>query len=160
MADIVIRNSNSGDVERIVEIAIDQWTVIYGEYKSLIGQDLFDVAFKDALHAKAETIRASAFDHDRCLVAVCDGTVCGFCFFKVEENRVGILSNNAVDSDHRGRGIAKMLYDRAFDLMRSYGAEVVKVQTGLDDAHAAARRAYEKSGFTVGLPSVTYYKKL
>ena len=40
------------------------------------------------------------------------------------------------------------------------GALAVRVTTGADDAHAPARRAYEKAGFEKSLSSVTYYKKL
>ena len=35
-----------------------------------------------------------------------------------------------------------------------------KVATGLDDAHAPARRAYERAGFDIKVEDVTYYKKL
>ncbi|MBT4097360.1 MAG: GNAT family N-acetyltransferase, partial [Gemmatimonadetes bacterium] len=34
------------------------------------------------------------------------------------------------------------------------------VGTGLDDAHAPARRAYERAGFDIAQQDVTYYKKL
>jgi hypothetical protein len=37
---------------------------------------------------------------------------------------------------------------------------VVHVSTGLDDGHAPARAAYQKAGFVVGLPSITYYQAL
>jgi len=35
-----------------------------------------------------------------------------------------------------------------------------KVQTGLDEAHAPARRAYERAGFKTRLESVAYYMDL
>ena len=38
--------------------------------------------------------------------------------------------------------------------------KVVKVTTGLDWAHAAARRAYERAGFKKHLESTTYYMEL
>ena len=37
---------------------------------------------------------------------------------------------------------------------------LTKVLTGLDEAHAPARRSYEKAGFDRGLQSVKYYKKI
>jgi hypothetical protein len=43
--------------------------------------------------------------------------------------------------------------------MREGGMKVVEVGTGGDEGHAAARRTYEKAGFT-GLPLVRYYQKL
>ena len=36
----------------------------------------------------------------------------------------------------------------------------LSVHTGGDSAHASARRAYQKAGFTVQLPGVTYYREL
>ena len=35
-----------------------------------------------------------------------------------------------------------------------------KVHTGLDDAHARARRAYERAGFDISHQEVNYYLKL
>ena len=54
----------------------------------------------------------------------------------------------------------KALYEAVFDKLRAAGCTVVRVGTGLDEAHAPARRAYQKAGFTAKLESVTYYKKL
>jgi hypothetical protein len=44
--------------------------------------------------------------------------------------------------------------------MREAGMKAVKVNTGLDDAHAPALRAYEKADFERSLPSVMYYRAL
>ena len=57
-------------------------------------------------------------------------------------------------------GIAKKLYDAVFERLCDAGCEVVRVGTGLDDAHAPARRAYEKAGFEASLSSIVYYKKI
>ena len=38
--------------------------------------------------------------------------------------------------------------------MKSSGMQVATVATGGDPSHAPARRAYEKSGFNVQIPSV------
>ncbi len=34
------------------------------------------------------------------------------------------------------------------------------VMTGLDDAHAPARRAYEKAGFDKHIENIRYYREL
>jgi len=36
----------------------------------------------------------------------------------------------------------------------------VEVTTGGDPSHAPVRRAYERAGFSVQLPTITYYRKL
>jgi hypothetical protein len=38
--------------------------------------------------------------------------------------------------------------------------ELATVGTGGDRSHAPARRAYEKAGFIVGLPSIYLYQRL
>jgi hypothetical protein len=37
---------------------------------------------------------------------------------------------------------------------------VAKVTTGLDDAHAPARAAYARAGFSAAVASVTLYREL
>ena len=160
MASIIVRKSNLDDVDEIVDIAIAQWKAIYEEYHDLLGDEIYSSVFSYALLKKAEIVRKGALDSNHCVVAECDGVICGFCCFEITENGVGVISNNAVSSDFRGKGIAGKLYDRVLDDMRSAGCHTAKVQTGLDNAHAPARRAYEKAGFEVGLPSLVYYKKL
>ena len=44
--------------------------------------------------------------------------------------------------------------------MRAEGMKIITVNTGLDEGHAPARRAYERAGFTAPLESVTYSKLL
>ena len=155
----VIRPSCVSDTEKIREIVREQWGRIYSGYADIIGEELYSIAFRDALDKKTETIAEMALDSDHCFVALEDGQVCGFCCFD-ESGEVGILSNNAVADAYKGRGIASKLYSRAFEKMKERGCKAVRLQTGLDDAHISARRAYEKMGFEVGLPSITYYKKL
>lgn len=57
-------------------------------------------------------------------------------------------------------GVAKKMYDYVIEEMKTKGVKTVSVTTGLDDAHAPARRAYEKLGFEKVLNSVTYYKEI
>ena len=52
------------------------------------------------------------------------------------------------------------MYDFAVERMREAGMHVAVVSTGGDASHALARRAYEKAGFTVGIPSVWLSQKL
>jgi len=47
-----------------------------------------------------------------------------------------------------------------FERFRQEGMRYAKVTTGLDEAHARARRAYERAGFNVRQEDVTYYKEL
>ena len=62
--------------------------------------------------------------------------------------------------EYKKKGIGSMLYQKMMDSMKAEGFQYVSVSTGLDDAHAPARKAYERAGFQKNLPSVRYFQKL
>ena len=55
--------------------------------------------------------------------------------------------------------IGLSLISRAVEEISKLGIPLVEIGTGGDAGHAAARRLYEKAGFTA-LPLVRYYKAL
>ena len=52
------------------------------------------------------------------------------------------------------------MYRAVLAHFKERGMRFAKVQTGLDPAHAPARRAYELAGFDIRHEDVTYFKKL
>ena len=159
MEEVIIRKARLFDVNTACHIAKKCWAEIYSGYKSQLGDEIYDSVYPDdPLDVKAERIKSAILD-GRVFVAECDGQVAGFASFRTE-GKIGNLKENAVDPDFRGRGIASKLYDAVFERLREVGCEVVRVATGLDEAHAPARRAYQKEGFEVSLSSIVYYKKL
>jgi len=152
------------DVEEIVAIAMAAWEPIWVELARRIGEELFAVTRADVRADKARQIRAACEPADGAGVAVAeiDGRIVGFVtYYAGVKSGMGSLGNNAVHPDYQGRGIAGLLYACAFDRLRSAGMRFVHVQTGLDPAHAPARRAYQKAGFdVVGFESVNYYRRL
>lgn len=68
--------------------------------------------------------------------------------------------DNAVDQGYTGRGIRSSLHRYVLNYLRMHGCTCAVVRTGLDAAHAPARRAYEKNGFVRSLSSVKYFRKL
>ena len=160
MNDYIIRLAEERDVERLVSIARNEWSAVYEGYREQLGEELFAMAYPTPLDTKEAQIRRVALG-GYCYVAEIDGVVAGFITYLYDENlKIGTISNNAVSAEFRGRGIGPRMYEFIFDLLRSKGAIAVRVTTGLDDAHAPARRAYEKAGFSANLPSLTYYRKL
>ena len=159
MNEITVRAAVAADAEAAAEIARECWSDIYDGYLLQLGEELYSLIYDDPLSVKAERIRDAVLS-GRAFVAVCDGEICGFATYLVESERVGSLKDNAVSAKYKGRGIAKMLYEAVFEKFRSEGCAVCRVGTGLDEAHAPARRAYEKAGFEKSLQSVTYFKKL
>lgn len=159
MKNIVIKAATLADAPTVADIARECWKNIYGGYREQLGDDIYDTVYPhDPLAVKGDKV-SEAVNGGRAFVAVLDGEICGFATYAVEGN-VGVLKDNAVKASCKGLGIAGKLYDAVFEKLRESGCTVVRVGTGLDDAHGAARRAYEKAGFKSSLSSITYFKKL
>lgn len=165
--DIHIRGLQPGDVERLVEIALAAWEPIYMGFRETVGEAIFSGVYPDWRAEKGGQIRAACDPTGRGRMQVlvaCEaetGEIVGFVTYRMDgERQLGELGNNAVWPECRGRGIAPRLYEAAFDAMRAHGMRYVRVRTGLDAAHAPARRAYEKVGFRPGPPSIDYYREL
>ena len=88
-------------------------------------------------------------------VAEQGGVVVGFVSVQLNaQTFIGEIGLNAVHPDHAGAGIGSKMYDVVLNRMRQAGMRVATVSTGGDASHAPARRAYQKAGFTVGVPSI------
>ena len=75
------------------------------------------------------------------------------------ERSIGEIYMLAVDPDYQGGGIGTALTEFALDWIKDAGMAVAMVETGGDPGHAAARRTYEKVGYT-HVPIARYFKKL
>jgi GNAT superfamily N-acetyltransferase len=159
MDGILIRESTAQDAEAIGEIARAAWEPIFDGYKKQLGEEIFRFLYpEDPLKKKQEEVKKAACG-EYCYVAEYEGRVVGFATYLIECNgKLGVLANNAVSM--RGHGIAGLLHERIFEEMKKRGCTAVRVRTGLDEAHAPARRAYEKDGFTNTLSDITYFKML
>ena len=159
MSDIIIRIAEPADANAVSEIAKECWQGIYDGYRAQLGEEFYGIVYAtDPLLVKGDKVAGVVMD-GRAFVAEIDGQICGFATYAVE-GEVGSLKDNAVKKGFQGLGIAGRLYDAVFAKLRENGCKLVRVGTGLDDAHAPARRAYAKMGFETALSSVTYYKKL
>lgn len=76
------------------------------------------------------------------------------------QRKIGTIGNNGVDPRYQGRGIGTAMYQHVLDLFRQAGMRYADVETGLDDAAAPARHAYEKVGFRPLNTSVHYFQEL
>ena len=159
MSELIIREATLSDASCAQKIACECWQNIYDGYLAQLGEEIYNLVYvTDPIRVKGEKV-AEVVKAGRAFVAELDGVICGFATYAVEGN-VGALKDNAVKSGYQGLGIAGQLYEAVFEKLRELGCAVVRVGTGLDDAHAPARRAYEKAGFDASLSSITYYKKL
>lgn len=161
--DLAIRHLESDDTDRIEEIAVEAWESAYEQYLENLGEELFDARFEGDWRAyKASQVREQCQRKpEQVLVATVEESVVGFVTFTVdEETAIGTIGNNAVDPAFQGRGIATKLYETVLEEFRERGLQFAQVSTGLEEAYAPARRAYEKVGFDITRETVTYWREL
>ncbi len=145
-------------------MAAAAWAPIHAFYREALGEELFAAIHPSgAPEEKAAQVRNACQPESgmQVLIAEEDGKIAGFVTFSADQSsRIGEIGNNAVHPDCQGRGVAGRMYREVFRRLKEMGMRFVTVNTGGDPAHAPARRAYEKAGFTIQLPSVRYYRSL
>ena len=156
--EVIITKYQDKFEEEVSNIAIRAWTPIRAVAKVDLGEEIYQKVFDNWQETKKNSIICSMKKNDG-QVALINGKVVGFISYIVR-GAIGEILENAVDTDYKGRGIAQKLYQCVLDKMKEQGAEIATVLTGLDEGHAAARRAYEKIGFEKNLKHITYYKTL
>lgn len=160
---LLIRDVRQEDVDAVVAIAAAAWRSIFAWYRETLGEELSELVHPDPEADKERQVRRAcrAEGGARVCVAELDGQVVGFITIWFDRGSgIGEIGNNAVHPDYQRRGIGPRMYQHAFALMREEGMRYCKVGTGGDPSHAPARHAYQKAGFTIAVPSVTYYRKL
>lgn len=162
MPEYIFRPVRPEEIEQIAGIAVRAWAPIYAHYRQTLGDALFAKLFPHWQQNKGDQVRNVARARPDCVfVTECEGRVVGFTSFLInQESGVGDIGNNAVDPDFQGGGVGSYQHRQVLRLMRERGMRAARVSTGLDPAHAPARRSYEKAGFALSLPNVTYYKDL
>jgi putative acetyltransferase len=70
--------------------------------------------------------------------------------------RCGELKSMHTAEEARGRGVGKALVDVLTAHARALGLEKLELETGSGPEHAAARRLYERTGFSECLPFGSY----
>jgi len=163
--EIVIRDLAPADVEAVEAIALAAWAPFFDHLREAIGEAFFAADFPDWRAAKAEQVRRGCTPADGAMawVAQRGGRVIGFITAYVVNAATGMaeIGNNAVHPDHQGRGVGQAMCRHVLGHLKNLGLKYVRVGTGADPHHAAARRAYEKVGFAVRIPEgFTYYRAL
>ncbi len=160
---IEIRKVNDNDLQSVLEIAVKAFTPIHESFRKLLGANVFKMVYPDWIESQNNYIKELFSDRnkDHFFVVEKEGKIVAFISLLIEEGKdkaeIGI---NAVHPDHSRTGIGMHMYEYALNYMKGKGIKLVEVSTGGDDAHAAARNAYKKAGFTASLPLVKFYKEL
>ena len=157
MLDLEIRRIQEGDVGELQSIRQAAFAPVFDSFRSILGEEISAVAQARADEEQAELLASLCKPESpwEVYVAEVSDAVVGFVSVRLDiEARLGEIGLNAVHPSSAGKGIGTAMYRFAMKRMKEVGIEVATVSTGGDPSHAAARRAYEKAGFTVGIPSI------
>jgi ribosomal protein S18 acetylase RimI-like enzyme len=158
-----IRRYRTEDRDAVLEICIAAFTPIHEGFEAALGQDIFQLQYKDWKQNYATIIDGIDIDDDMTVVHVAEreGTIVGFIFTSMDAPKAtGEIGLNAVLPELQGQGIGRSLYEFALEDLKRRGAKAAYVGTGGDAAHAPARRAYEAAGFDRVIPSVHLFRTL
>jgi ribosomal protein S18 acetylase RimI-like enzyme len=162
----VLRHAGEGDLAAVDSLTVESYRPIFESYVSMLGEDCYEaVRLEPELtweERKIQQNRRLYEEHPNWLwVLDEDHDVFGFVsFWLLLEKSYGHIDNNGLRGDRVGQGWATFMYRHVLDYFRSQGLRFAHVDTGLDEAHIPARRAYESTGFDRQVPSVDYWQDL
>ena len=157
-----IRPLNDQDIPAVIDLSLRAWAPVFESLERVLGSEIFGRMHpdwrEDQRRAVEDVCRA---EKGRVWVAEVEGAAVGFVSVRVFDPSLsmGEISMLAVDPDHQGGGIGTALTEFAHDRLGEAGMKVAMVETGGDPGHAAARRTYEKAGYSL-LPIARYFKNL
>lgn len=155
-----IRPIDADDIEDIVELSLRAWAPVFDSFQQILGSTIYARLYPDWRTSQRAVVEAMCTDSEKMTtwVAEVDGIVAGFLVYELNRSdNIGEVQLLAVHPDYQNRGIGTALNTFALAKMQESGMQLVVVGTGGDPAHAPARKAYEKAGYTA-LPLVRYYK--
>ena len=161
---MIVRKFRPEDTEAVIALANTAWQPINKMSRDRLGNKIADIIRPagDKI-SKGLTIRRELSEYPQNFF-VCEddnGKIIGFSGCRMDFNsKIGIVGHNAADKTCGKKGIGQMLYKAVLAYFRENGMVIAQVFTGLDEAHAPARRAYRRAGFNRSLEHVTYYMEL
>ena len=155
----VLRRARPEDMPRIDEITIVCYKAIHESWVAMQGQEIYEsLRDPDVSWEERKTVqnhRLFAEHPEWVWVLEIGSQIIGFVTFTVTR-KLGIIENNGVLPDYAGKGWGKFMYRHVLDYFRKQELSVAFLETGLDDPHIPARKAYEAVGFDK-MASVAYY---
>lgn len=145
----------------VVDLSLRAWTPVFASIEQAMGTEIFRRQHPDWREDQRRAVEEACAKEGQVWVAELDAGVVGFVAVELDshEDNLGEISMLAVGPDYQGGGIGTSLTEFALDRLRDAGMTVAMVETGGDPGHAAARRTYEKAGYTL-LPIARYFKNL
>ena len=161
--NVVMRPVRADDPPHLDRVRQAAFAPVFASFRAILGDDIYALAQAREDEAQGELLVALLAPESGWEVYVAEvaSTVVGFVSLQLNhDTQVGEIGLNAVYPDHAGQGVGTAMYAFAIARMKAAGMRVATVATGGDPSHVPARRAYEKAGFTVHIPSVWLCRKL
>jgi ribosomal protein S18 acetylase RimI-like enzyme len=163
---VVLRQARDGDLEAVDALTVESYRPIQESYVEMVGEECYEVVRLEPEltweQRKIQQNRRLYDEHPEQLwVLEENGDVFGFVsFWLFPDKSYGHIDNNGLRADRVGQGWATFMYRHVLEHFREQGLRFAHVDTGLDDAHIPARRAYEATGFDRQVPTVDYWQDL
>jgi ribosomal protein S18 acetylase RimI-like enzyme len=162
--ETVLRHCREDDLAAVDALTVECYRPIFESYVSMLGEDCYEaVRLEPELtweQRKTQQNRRLYAEHPDWLWVLEEGDdVFGFVSFWLFPSH-GHIDNNGVRADRAGQGWATFMYRHVLEHFRAQGLRFAHVDTGLDNAHIPARRAYEATGFDRPVPGVEYWQDL
>jgi ribosomal protein S18 acetylase RimI-like enzyme len=161
MIRATIRRGTKADVPAVQTVNLAAFRPIDKSFAQILGSEVYALVYPDWQTSQQRQLEELVEKKNvEWFVAEMESRIVGFVVVELnDETGVGELCMLAVHPDSRSQGIGGMLNDVALQVMRDAGMKLAELGTGGDQAHAAARRSYERAGYTA-LPLAHYYKAL
>lgn len=160
---LLIRAYAPSDLPALHTIRTAAFAPVFASFRAIVGPEIAALGLATAEQEQADLLDTIA-DPDSghsLAVAEANAALVGFVSWRPDiAPGIGEVTLNAVHPDHGGKGIGTALYEHALATLKAAGMQLATVDTGGDPSHAPARRAYEKAGFSVHIPSIYMYRKL
>jgi ribosomal protein S18 acetylase RimI-like enzyme len=164
--DVQLRVAAAADFAAVDRLTVEAYQPIQESYVSMLGAACYEAVRQQPEltweERKTQQNHELFREHpDQLWVLDSESDVFGYVSLWIfPAQSYGHIDNNAVRADRAGRGWGAFMYRHVLDHFRARGLRFAHVDTGLDDAHIAARRAYEAVGFDRTVPGVDYWQDL
>ena len=157
-----IRPVADEDIEPLIQMAWLAFEPIFRSFRQVMGDEVYAVVYPDWKKTQQNAVESfcKQTENMSSYVAEWDGTLVGFVVLVLKPaEKIGEVEFLMVHPDYQKQGIGAALNTFALQKLKASGMVVAVVGTGGDPGHAAARRSYEKAGYTA-FPQMWYFQKL
>lgn len=156
------RWAESDDVELIHQMCRSAWRSVYESIRDTVGNEMFEIVFKDALEQRVDAFAKRAADAPRKVrIVMEDSRPAGFAFLgATHRQKLGKIFALGVLPEFRGRGIGCAMCVDAFNTFRKKDLRYVILEATLGEVNEQTHQMCWNAGLYREIPSIDYYMML